>query len=113
MKKLISILAVVLCAALCLLAADSIAGKWTLAMDSPHGPVKGDLQIQQDGAKVTGSYVVEPFGTLALTGAVEGKKVSFQVTTPDGGAFAFTGTLEGAKMSGTTEVGGSWTATRQ
>ncbi|SPF36370.1 conserved hypothetical protein [Candidatus Sulfopaludibacter sp. SbA4] len=91
----------------------SIAGKWQLTMDTPHGTVKGDLAVQQDGSKVTGTCSAEPFGSMALSGNVEGKKVSLSLTLPGGDAtFGFSGTVDGATMSGTTQLGGAWSATR-
>ena len=93
--------------------AARIAGKWQLSMDTPHGTVQGDLQVQQDGSKITGNYAVEHIGTMALSGKIEGNQVSLKIEVPGGEVtLSFTGTVEGEKMSGRTELGGSWTARR-
>jgi len=90
----------------------SVAGKWQMSVDTPHGVVKGDLEVKQDGSKITGTYTVEQIGALALSGKVEGKKVSFGIELPGGEmTLAFTGTADGDSMSGTTQLGGAWTAT--
>ena len=91
-----------------------IAGKWQMTMDTPHGAVNGDLQVEQDGPKVSGTYTVEHMGSMNVSGKVDGKKVSFSVEVPGANmSFAFNGTVEGDKMSGKTEQGGSWTAERR
>jgi hypothetical protein len=108
MKTLIFGLLVSLC-----LFGQEIAGKWQLSMETPHGMVKGDLQLKQDGSKLSGTYVVEHMGTLALTGSVDGQKVSFSMDVPNSDqTFGFSGTLDGEKMSGTTAQGGTWSAAR-
>jgi len=127
MKKLLSpVFTIALCFASChdhgmqasMMAQDSepakIAGKWQMSMESPHGTVKGPFQVQQDGAKLTGTFEAEIFGTLSVTGSVDGKKVSFSLSGPNvPHAFTFSGTLDGSKMSGKTEMGGEWSASRE
>jgi hypothetical protein len=91
-----------------------IAGKWQMTMETPHGTVTGPFQVQQDGPKVTGTFNAEMFGTVSITGTVDGNKVSFTLTVPDGPhAFGFSGTVDGSKMGGKTETDGAWTATRE
>jgi hypothetical protein len=90
-----------------------VAGKWTMSIESPHGPVKGALAIQQDGAKLTATFEAEHVGTLSVKGTVDGQKVAFALVAPGStDEFTFSGTVEGAKMSGTTVMGGSWSASR-
>ena len=90
-----------------------IAGTWQMSMETPHGTVKGPFVVQQDGAKVTGTFDAEMFGTVPGTGSVEGNKVSFTLSVPNGPQFAFSGTVDGSKMSGKTEMDGAWSATRE
>jgi hypothetical protein len=121
MKKLLSVALVVVLSACCLPAQSTaksesaqIAGKWQMAMDTPHGPMKGPLEVKQEGSKVTGTYELEHIGSMTLTGKVEGDKVSFSMEVPGAGVtVAFTGKVEGDKMSGSTDHAGDWTATRQ
>jgi hypothetical protein len=91
-----------------------VGGKWQMSMETPHGVVKGPFNVQQNGAKLTGTFDAEQFGKLSATGLVDGNKVSFSLTVPNGPqAFGFSGTMDGSKMSGTTEMGGAWSATRE
>ena len=95
-------------------ATAKLAGKWTMSMDTPHGPVKGPLQVQQEGAKLTATFEIESMGKMSITGTVDGLKVAFSLTVPNSDqAFTFSGTVDGAKMSGTTVMGGSWSASRE
>jgi hypothetical protein len=89
-----------------------VAGKWQMTMESPHGVVKGPFQIQQDGAKLTGTFETEMFGALSGTGSLDGSKISFSLSLPGGQGFPFSGTVDSAKMSGKTEMGGDWSASR-
>jgi hypothetical protein len=69
------------------------------------------MQIKQDGKKLSGSFQGKR-GSAPLKGRLSGNQVSFNVKTRKHEA-SFTGTVNGDKMSGTTEQGASWTATRQ
>src|ERR1700686_142116 len=84
-------------------AANAIAGKWTLALQTPHGPMKGGLQVKQDGTRITGTCDVDQMGSMALTGTVDGKRISFSIEIQDGQKITFSGVLEGSKMTGTTD----------
>jgi hypothetical protein len=127
MKKLLSpVFAIALCFASChdhfshaaTFSQDAesakVAGKWVMTLDTPHGAVKGPLQIQQDGAKLTATFEAEHIGSLSATGSVDGKKVSFALNVPNSDeTFTFSGTVDGTKMSGTTVMGGAWSASRE
>ncbi len=45
-------------------------------------------------------------------GQIEGSRVRFVATGPGGGSQTFTGTVNGTQMSGETQGGGRWSATR-
>ena len=91
-----------------------LAGKWQMTLDTPHGAVKGPFTIKQEGVKLTATFESDLVGNLDATGVVDGKKVSFILSVPEGGQhFNFSGTVDGGKMSGTTEMGGNWSATRE
>ncbi len=91
-----------------------IGGKWQMSMETPHGTVKGPFQVQQDGSKLTATFDAEMFGTVSVTGTVDGNQVSFSLSVPNGPqSFGFSGTVDGSKMSGKTEMDGEWTATRE
>ena len=42
--------------ALAVSTAPSIAGTWSMAVDSPHGAMTTSLDLKQDGTKVTGTF---------------------------------------------------------
>lgn len=121
MKKLLSITLAIVLGACCLPAQSTaksepakVAGKWQMSLETPHGPMKGPLEVKQDGSKLTGTYELEQIGSMTLTGKVEGDKVSFSMEVPGPGlTITFTGTAEGDKMSGSTDHAGNWTARRE
>jgi len=109
-----SVLSLAACHEHVIYAQQSIAGKWALTMDTPHGVASGELDLQQEGSKISGTCTAGQFGTLPLSGAVEGKKVSFNIAMQGGEMhFGFSGTIDGNKMSGTTQMDGKWSATRK
>ncbi len=115
-RLLPAILAVAMCAATGLRAEDArIAGKWQMSVETPHGLVQGQLEIRQDGAKVTGTYETEQMGSMPMAGKVDGKTVAFTLQVPGGDmTVALNGAVDGDKMSGTMQPHGSaWNATRQ
>jgi len=98
-------------------ATTQIAGKWQMSMETPHGVVKGPFQVQQDGAKLTATFETEMFGTVPVTGSLDGRKVSFTLSVPGPHELSFSGTVDGSKvlgtkMSGKTEMDGAWSASR-
>ena len=94
-------------------AATAIAGQWTMALTTPHGPMKAALQVKQDGSKITGTCDIDHMGSMALEGAVDGKKISFSIEIQPGQKITFSGVVNGNKMTGTTDPeGGDWSATK-
>ncbi|MEO8369652.1 MAG: hypothetical protein ABI806_10655 [Candidatus Solibacter sp.] len=94
-------------------AATAVAGQWTLAITTPHGPMKAALQVKQDGAKITGTCDMGHMGSMALAGTVDGKRISFAIEMDGGQKIVFSGVINGTKMTGTTDPeGGEWTASR-
>lgn len=84
-------------------------------MDSPHGKLTGPLTLEQDGAKITGSYETEHTGKLTVNGTVEGDKVMFTMEVAAGNmTIRFEGVKDGDKLSGTTKpLNGEWSAVRK
>jgi hypothetical protein len=121
MKTLLTVTIAVVLGACGLLAQGSaktetakIAGDWQMALETPHGPMQGLLQVKQDGPKITGTYEIENIGKMELTGKVEGEKVTFSMEVPAAQmTLTFNGKLEGEKMAGSTDHAGNWTATRK
>jgi hypothetical protein len=52
MQMLIAMVA----AALALAGAPTVAGTWSMSIDSPHGNMKTSLTLKQDGTKITGMF---------------------------------------------------------
>lgn len=113
MKIFRSLVCVAVMACGVLLAQDAkLTGKWKMALETPHGPMPGALQLKQDGDKLTGSVDVEHMGSMPLVGETDGKKISFSIEIQASQKVTFTGTVAGDKMSGSMEQGGTWSATR-
>jgi hypothetical protein len=126
-------------AAICLgatgvVAADSpvnVAGKWKLVWNVEHGPGQTSpqtmnilLNVAQSAGQVSGKAVVmldvdkEPPAnqdTHPISGSVEGANIAFAIPphyeSPDF-KITFSGAIDGNSMSGKTNMGDRWTATR-
>ena len=93
-------------------AVSTLSGSWQMSWISWEGKVRqGTLQIQQDGSKLSGIFQ-GPRGPFPLTGSANGNQVSFSLKAHKR-KIAFTGTVQNGGMSGSTEQGTSWSATRQ
>ena len=93
--------------------AANVEGAWRLAVDTPHGPMPGTLQLKQDGGKLSGTCDIEHLGSMALGGEVDGKKIWFRIEIQGGQKITFMGAVNGDKMGGSTDPeGGNWSATR-
>jgi len=84
----------------------NLAGNWQLQWEARIATEKGPVRFQQTGAKLTGVYS-GPAGTAAVSGTVDGKKVSFTLEFPGKYSYSlvFTGLVEDDKMSGKFAVG--------
>lgn len=92
--------------------APGVSGSWQVSWTAANGNQRQvSMQIKQDGSKLRGTFEGER-GSAPLKGSLNGSQVSFNVKLPRR-QLSFTGTVDGGKMSGTTEQGASWTATRQ
>jgi len=88
-----------------------INGKWQMSWTGRLGTEKCSLDLQQDSAKLKGTFQ-DQRGSSALTGSVEGNKISFDVDFKGPKPFTtrFTGTVDGDKITGTSQavgIGGS------
>jgi hypothetical protein len=82
-------------------------GSWTDADGNQH-PIT--MQIKQDGSKLSGMFTGQR-GSTSLKGSLSGNQVSFSMKGQR--QIKFSGTLDRNKMSGTTDRGFAWSATRQ
>ena len=93
-------------------ASATVSGSWQLSWTAASGNQRqATMQIKQDGSKLSGKFQGER-GSASLTGSLQGNQVSFNVKLRKR-QVSFSGTVDGDKMSGTTEQGASWSATRQ
>jgi hypothetical protein len=83
-------------------AASPVAGKWKLAATTPDGnEMKVDLDLKDDGGKLSGTLTIPDGTTLPISEAkLEGGALSFKLNT-DQGAFILKLNLDGAKGKGT------------
>lgn len=88
-----------------------IAGVWHLSWHGRRGDREATFEIQQDGTKLTGTFDMEGRPT-PVSGSIRGSKVSFTAAGKKK-SISFNGTVDGNKMSGTTQQGSSWSASRQ
>jgi hypothetical protein len=92
--------------------APNISGNWQLSSTGANGTQRqASMQLKQDGGKLSGKFEGER-GSAALNGSLDGSQVSFSVKLRKR-QVSFSGTVNGDKMSGTTEQGAAWTASRQ
>ena len=92
--------------------AANISGNWEVSFTGRNGGERQvAMQLKQQGSKLSGTFQGQR-GSAPLSGTVQGNEVAFNVKMKRRDA-SFTGTVEGDKMSGKTEQGASWTATRQ
>ena len=99
-------------------AQTNVSGTWDMSIDTEQGSFPATLTLQQDGEKLTGSFVTE-MGTVEFEGMISGNKLEWVMEVDAGGAFieiAMAGTVDGDDMTGTADFGGygggDWTATR-
>jgi hypothetical protein len=91
-----------------------VDGKWNLTLQGQNGPQTPTLNLTSAGSKLTGTM---RGGTddIAVTGTIEGNKITFTISPHGDGPFTFTGTVDGDSMKGTAFIGDSdhdWSATR-
>lgn len=93
-------------------AAASASGNWQITWTDKKGDAKqGTLYIQQNDTTLSGKFQGQRY-SASISGTLQGSQVSLTLNA-HGHKFSFTGTLDGDKMSGATEQGKPWSATRQ
>lgn len=90
------------------IAADAnIAGEWTLTVESQMGTSNPTFSLQQEGAKLSGTYK-GALGEAPVTGTVTGNDfaINFQVNAQGMDlAVTYSGTVDGSSMKGTVKLG--------
>jgi hypothetical protein len=84
-----------------------VAGNWQVSWQGRLGAEPVALHLQQDGAKLTGTFQ-DLHGVMPLSGAVDEKKISFEVQFKGPRPFTtqFTGTVDDDKIEGTSQAVG-------
>lgn len=88
-------------------AQDTVAGRWTLEVDSPQGLMKVGLVLNVDGEALKGTIASE-MGESAFTGTVKDGAISFtfDMSGPQGPMTITTkGTVTGDDMKGELDYG--------
>jgi len=89
-----------------------LTGTWQISWTANSGEQRqASMEITQKGRKLTGTFEGAR-GSVPLKGTLDGNQVSVHVKLRRR-QLSFTGTVNGDKMSGTTERGVAWSATRQ
>jgi hypothetical protein len=87
--------------------ATTIAGKWSVAIDTGQGSMESILEIKLDGKKVTGTLTGQQ-GTTPIEGEYTDPKLTFAMTfdTPNGSIpVTFTCSLKDDVFTGTADAG--------
>ena len=96
--------------------AATVAGTWSLSVDSPHGAMKMALVLKQDGTKVTGTFSSGHAADQSVEGEFSGATLKLQTKGGDDHAITFSATLkEDDTLAGflSSRVGDmKWTAER-
>jgi hypothetical protein len=70
--------------------APSPAGKWTMALDTPHGAITMSFDLQLSADKISGTMTSDMTGTVPVTGTFADGKVALSLETSGGLDFHFT-----------------------
>jgi hypothetical protein len=84
-----------------------VAGTWQVSWTVRGGTEPGTLHLQQDGAKLTGTFQ-DLHGLSSLAGTVDAKRISFDVHFAGSHPFTirFVGTVDSSDIQGTSEAVG-------
>lgn len=86
----------------------NVAGAWALTVEIGGNTGTPSVTFEQDGEKLTGTYVSQVFGEQKVTGTVKGNAITFSFTgTMEGNTFTVTysGTVEKDTMKGKVTLG--------
>src|SRR5215831_20748859 len=89
MKTMMAIVA----AAFVLGGAPTVAGTWSMSVDSPHGNMKTSLTLKQDGTKVTGTFHSQ-MPDLPVEGTFEDDTLKVETTSDAHSKITFSARLK-------------------
>lgn len=102
-------------------AAPNVAGKWSMTLEMSMGTGTPELELKQDGAKITGTYTGR-YGTFPLEGDLKERTIEFWFTMSAEGqavSMSFTGEVaaDGQTMKGQATLGelgdATWSAKKE
>ncbi|MDA1075186.1 MAG: hypothetical protein O3A63_10565 [Proteobacteria bacterium] len=91
----------------------SADGTWNTTMNTPMGAQNGTLQLQSEGATLTGK-MSGPQGEIQLTdGTIDGDNVAWKaaITSPMAMTLEFSAKVEGDSINGNVKLGAFGNAT--
>ena len=74
-------------------AATSVAGKWTMTLETPHGKMTAIFDLTVEGRKVTGTLASDHSDKVGIAGEFVNGKLTFKVIDGD---MSFAGTMKDA-----------------
>jgi len=60
--------------------APTVAGKWSAALETPHGTMAVTFELKLDGKTVTGTFSTEQMGELPLKGQYLDGKLTYSIS---------------------------------
>ena len=99
----------------------NVAGKWVVTLEMGMGTATPELELKQDGAKITGTYTGR-YGSFPLEGSLKGRVIAFSFTMAAEGqsvTMSYTGEVaaDAQSMKGTASLGemgdATWSAKRR
>jgi hypothetical protein len=99
----------------------NVAGKWAVTLEMGMGTATPELELKQDGAKITGTYTGR-YGAFPLEGSLKGRVIAFSFTMSAEGqsvTMSYAGEVasDAQTMKGTASLGemgeATWSAKRQ
>jgi hypothetical protein len=105
-------------AALPVLAAEGVSGKWKMTSKSARGERVSEITLEQTGEKLVVNSTDREGNPVKAEGTVKGADITWTMkrTTPNGEfVIVYKGKIDGKAMSGTTETpmgAGEWKAER-
>jgi hypothetical protein len=98
---------------------QSVAGTWTVAIQTPMGPRDSTLLLTQNGTQLAGTMQT-PRGESAVVGVLHGNEIAFNMKLNAQGmdmTIDYAGTVTNDSMTGKVVLGqfgeGNWTAKRK
>jgi hypothetical protein len=99
----------------------NVAGKWVVTLEMGMGTATPELDLKQDGTKVTGTYTGR-YGSFPLEGSLKGRVIAFSFTMAAEGqsmTMSYTGEVaaDAQSMKGTASLGemgdATWSAQKR